>query len=36
MMVEQALTLGAALVLLLLAARRARAATGPRAAPEPV
>jgi len=36
MMVEQALTLGAALVLLLLAGRRARAATGPRAAPEPV
>lgn len=35
MMVEQALTLGAALVLLLLAARRARAAA-PRATPEPV
>jgi hypothetical protein len=36
MMVEQALTLGTALVLLLLAARRAREAAAPRAAPEPV
>ena len=36
MMVEQALTLGTALVLLLLAARRAPDAAAPRAAPEPV
>ena len=35
MMVEQALTLGTALVVLLLGARRARA-TAPRATPEPV
>ena len=35
MMVEQALTLGIALVLLLLAARRPRAAAAPRATPEP-
>jgi cytochrome c oxidase assembly factor CtaG len=36
MMAEQALTLGTALVLLLLAARRTRAAAAPRATPEPV
>jgi putative membrane protein len=36
MMAEQTLTLGTALVLLLLAARRTRGATAPRAAPEPV
>ena len=36
MMAEQALTLGTALVLLLLAARRPRAAAAPRATPEPV
>jgi len=36
MMAEQALTLGTALVLLLLAARRARDAAAPRATPEPV
>ena len=36
MMVEQALTLGTALVLLLLAARRPRDAPAPRATPEPV
>jgi cytochrome c oxidase assembly factor CtaG len=36
MMVEQGLTLGTALVLLLLAARRARDAAAPRATPEPV
>jgi cytochrome c oxidase assembly factor CtaG len=36
MMVEQALTLGTALVLLLLAARRTRDAAEPRAAAEPV
>jgi cytochrome c oxidase assembly factor CtaG len=36
MMVEQALTLGTALVLLLLAARRARESAAPRATPEPV
>jgi cytochrome c oxidase assembly factor CtaG len=36
MMVEQALTLGTALVLLLLAARRARENRAPRATPEPV
>lgn len=36
MMAEQALTLGTALVLLLLAARRARDAATPRTAPEPV
>ncbi|HET7514844.1 MAG TPA: cytochrome c oxidase assembly protein [Gaiella sp.] len=36
MMVEQALTLGTALVLLLLAARRARESAVPRATPEPV
>jgi cytochrome c oxidase assembly factor CtaG len=36
MMVEQALTLGTALVLLLLAARRARESAPPRATPEPV
>jgi len=36
MMTEQALTLGTALVLLLLVARRARETTAPRATPEPV
>jgi cytochrome c oxidase assembly factor CtaG len=36
MMAEQALTLGTALVLLLLAARRPRDAAAPRATPEPV
>ena len=36
MMAEQALTLGTALVLLLLAARRPRASAAPRATPEPV
>jgi cytochrome c oxidase assembly factor CtaG len=36
MMVEQGLTLGTALVLLLLAARRARDDAAPRATPEPV
>jgi putative membrane protein len=36
MMAEQTLTLGTALVLLLLAARRTRGAAAPRAAPEPV
>ena len=36
MMAEQALTLGTALVLLLLAARRPRAAAAPCATPEPV
>ncbi len=36
MMAEQAVTLGTALVLLLLAARRTREAAAPRAAPEPV